>query len=53
MDKNIGQGAVMTMQGVGAALSPAMGGWMAQIGCVGAGVHRALGVLFGIVEEGL
>jgi MFS family permease len=27
---NIGQGAVMTMQGVGAALSPAMGGWMAQ-----------------------
>jgi MFS family permease len=27
---NVGQGAVMTMQGVGAALSPAMGGWMAQ-----------------------
>jgi MFS family permease len=27
---NAGQGAVMTVQGVGAALSPALGGWMAQ-----------------------
>ena len=27
---NIGQGAVMTIQGTGAALSPAIGGWMAQ-----------------------
>ncbi|MCZ4224797.1 MFS transporter [Pedobacter rhodius] len=27
---NIGQGAVMTVQGLGAALSPAIGGWMAQ-----------------------
>jgi MFS family permease len=27
---NVGQGAVMTVQGVGAALSPAIGGWMAQ-----------------------
>jgi MFS family permease len=27
---NVGQGAVMTAQGVGAALSPAIGGWMAQ-----------------------
>ena len=27
---NIGQGAVMTAQGVGAALSPAIGGWLAQ-----------------------
>jgi MFS family permease len=27
---NIGQGAVMTVQGVGAALSPAIGGWLAQ-----------------------
>ncbi|KAA0127275.1 MFS transporter [Chryseobacterium sp. SN22] len=27
---NIGQGAVMTVQGVGAALSPAIGGWIAQ-----------------------
>lgn len=27
---NIGQGAVMTIQGAGAALSPAIGGWIAQ-----------------------
>lgn len=27
---NVGQGAVMTMQSLGAALSPALGGWMAQ-----------------------
>jgi MFS family permease len=27
---NIGQGAVMTVQGLGASLSPAMGGWIAQ-----------------------
>lgn len=27
---NVGQGAVMTMQGLGAALSPAIGGWIAQ-----------------------
>jgi len=27
---NVGQGAVMTVQGIGAALSPAMGGWFAQ-----------------------
>ena len=27
---NVGQGAVLTAQGVGAALSPAMGGWIAQ-----------------------
>jgi hypothetical protein len=27
---NIGQGAVMTAQGVGASLSPALGGWIAQ-----------------------
>jgi len=27
---NVGQGAVMTAQGVGAALSPAIGGWLAQ-----------------------
>ena len=27
---NVGQGAVMTIQGVGAALSPAIGGWLAQ-----------------------
>lgn len=27
---NVGQGAVMTAQGIGAALSPAIGGWLAQ-----------------------
>lgn len=27
---NVGQGAVMTVQGVGASLSPALGGWIAQ-----------------------
>jgi MFS family permease len=27
---NVGQGAVMTVQGVGAALSPAIGGWIAE-----------------------
>jgi MFS family permease len=27
---NVGQGALMTVQGVGAALSPAIGGWLAQ-----------------------
>ena len=27
---NIGQGAVMTAQGLGASLSPAIGGWLAQ-----------------------
>lgn len=27
---NVGQGAVMTAQGLGAALSPALGGWLAQ-----------------------
>jgi len=28
---NVGQGAVMTAQGVGASLSPAVGGWLAQL----------------------
>ena len=28
---NVGQGAVLTVQGVGAALSPAIGGWLAQL----------------------
>ncbi|TPG07515.1 MFS transporter [Sphingomonas oligophenolica] len=28
---NVGQGAVMTVQGLGASLSPAIGGWVAQI----------------------
>jgi MFS family permease len=28
---NVGQGAVMTAQGIGASLSPAIGGWLAQL----------------------
>ncbi len=28
---NVGQGAVMTVQGIGASLSPAIGGWLAQV----------------------
>ncbi|HLI22591.1 MAG TPA: MFS transporter [Stellaceae bacterium] len=28
---NLGQGAVMTVQGIGASLSPALGGWIAQV----------------------
>ncbi|HVW57107.1 MAG TPA: MFS transporter [Rhizobiaceae bacterium] len=28
---NIGQGAVMTVQGIGASLSPAIGGWLAEL----------------------
>jgi len=28
---NIGQGAVMAVQGIGASLSPAIGGWLAQL----------------------
>lgn len=28
---NVGQGAVMTVQGLGASLSPAIGGWLAQV----------------------
>jgi predicted MFS family arabinose efflux permease len=28
---NVGQGAVMTVQGLGASLSPALGGWIAQL----------------------
>ncbi|WP_295909938.1 MFS transporter [uncultured Xanthomonas sp.] len=41
---NVGQGAVMTMQGVGAALSPALGGWIAQ----GFGYRAAFLLLGGI-----
>lgn len=33
---NVGQGAVMTAQGIGASLSPAVGGWMAQLWGYGA-----------------
>ena len=38
---NVGQGAVMTVQGVGAALSPAIGGWLAQV----LGYHVAFYIL--------
>jgi hypothetical protein len=53
---NLAQGAVITVQGAGAALSPALGGWVAQwagfsptflllggLGLVAAGVWIALG----------
>ncbi|WDF56132.1 MFS transporter [Mucilaginibacter sp. KACC 22063] len=38
---NVGQGAVMTVQGLGAALSPAIGGWIAQ----GIGYNHAFLIL--------
>ncbi|UAJ12045.1 MFS transporter [Polymorphobacter megasporae] len=38
---NVGQGAVMTVQGLGASLSPAIGGWIAQ----GLGYHIAFYIL--------
>ena len=38
---NVGQGAVMTVQGVGASLSPAIGGWIAQM----LGYHAAFYIL--------
>ena len=38
---NVGQGAVMTVQGVGASLSPAIGGWLAQL----LGYHAAFFIL--------
>jgi len=38
---NVGQGAVMTVQGVGASLSPAIGGWLAQM----LGYHLAFFIL--------
>lgn len=38
---NVGQGAVMTAQGIGAALSPALGGWLSQ----GFGYPLAFGTL--------
>jgi len=48
---NVGQGAVMTVQGLGASLSPALGGWLAQL----LGYHVAFFVLggFAIVSVGL
>ena len=48
---NVGQGAVMTVQGVGASLSPAIGGWLAQM----LGYHIAFYILgsFAIVSVAL
>ena len=48
---NVGQGALMTVQGLGASLSPALGGWMAQA----LGYSITFGVLgsFAIVSLGL
>ena len=48
---NVGQGAVMTVQGLGAALSPAIGGWLAQT----LGYHIAFLVLgsFALVSVAL
>jgi MFS family permease len=48
---NVGQGAVMTIQGLGASLSPAIGGWLAQI----LGFQAAFYILggFALVSVGL
>ena len=48
---NVGQGAVMTVQGLGASLSPAIGGWLAQA----LGYHAAFFILgsFALVSVGL
>jgi MFS family permease len=48
---NVGQGAIMTVQGLGAALSPVIGGWLSQL----FGYPIAFGVLgaFALVSIGL
>lgn len=48
---NVGQGAVMTVQGVGASFSPAIGGWLAQT----LGYHVAFYILgsFALVSVAL
>ena len=46
---NVGQGAVMTVQGIGAALSPAVGGWIAQ----GVGYPAAFLILGGFALASL
>jgi len=48
---NVGQGAVMTAQGIGAALSPALGGWMAQ--ALGYGPTFLILGAFALVSVGL
>lgn len=46
---NVGQSAVMTVQGVGASLSPAIGGWLAQ----SLGYHAAFYILGGFALASL
>ncbi len=46
---NVGQGAVMTVQGVGASLSPAIGGWLAQM----LGYHATFFILGGFALASL
>ena len=48
---NLGQGAVLTVQGIGASLSPILGGWIAQIAGYGA-AFLLLGS-FGLIAVGL
>jgi Na+/melibiose symporter-like transporter len=48
---NLGQGAVLTIQGMGASLSPIVGGWIAQI--AGYGPAFLLLGSFGLVSVGL
>jgi MFS family permease len=48
---NVGQGAVMTAQGIGAALSPALGGWIAQE--IGYGAMFLILGSFAMVSVGL
>jgi predicted MFS family arabinose efflux permease len=48
---NLGQGAVITVQGVGASLSPALGGWIAQ--WIGYGPTFLLLGGFGLASMGL
>ncbi|WP_343690825.1 MFS transporter [Chitinophaga sp.] len=55
---NVGQGAVMTMQNIGAALSPAIGGWLAQsIGFSGAffvlGLFSVISIIIWILYAGV
>ena len=46
-----GQGAVITVQGIGACLSPALGGWVAQ--WIGYGPAFLLLSAFGLVSVSL
>jgi MFS family permease len=48
---NLGQGAVITVQGVGASLSPALGGWIAEL--IGYGPTFLLLGSFGLLSVAL